>query len=277
MKILPSDKYNSVLPTLDNVQFNTLFASSVLNEHVDGKVFVDDITFPTAVYILHASGMSLLYGELNNPHFKTNLKAYLLGSSNLRQSSESLQVVPGVLEKSIDQILDDSMCSYNQLGNPRFVKCKVAKDRRRNFKFNKNKFNKYITDINFEGYQIVRVDSPMFNMINGVAVPNQFWNSAENFKKFGIGLSIVEENMPVATAFSSSIYQNMLEIGVETVPKYRKKGLASIACAKLISYCLENNLEPIWSCRYGNHGSVNLAKKIGFELTVDIPYYELLH
>jgi RimJ/RimL family protein N-acetyltransferase len=68
---------------------------------------------------------------------------------------------------------------------------------------------------------------------------------------------------------------NMLELGMETVPKFRGKGFAQHTCSQLIDYCLDNDYEPIWACRLENIGSVRLAEKLGFKSTIQIPYYRL--
>lgn len=275
MKTLPPEDYNSALTVLEEVPINTCFALSVLKKHVRGNVFVDIIENPEAYYIVHPSGMSLLFGNLDNQEFKEHLTKYLLGQSNLRQGDESLQVVPE-LEQLIDDILSESMCLYSQINNQNAKNYKVAKDKRINFKFNEEYFINLTKDLHLDHLEIKTVDVALFDRINGAAVPNQFWDSATNFMKFGKGFSIMQENIPIATAFSSFIHDNMLEIGVETNPQYRKKGLGFFVCSKLISYCLDNDLEPVWSCRYGNQGSVALANKLGFEQTIEIPYYELL-
>jgi L-amino acid N-acyltransferase YncA len=62
---------------------------------------------------------------------------------------------------------------------------------------------------------------------------------------------------------------------METIEEYRGKGFAMNICAALIDYCIKNNYEPIWSCRLENIGSYKLAKKLGFELTLKLPYYRL--
>lgn len=253
-----------------------MFARSVLEKHVKGKVFIDDIENPNTFYIVHLSGMSLLYGKLNDIFLTTHLRDYLLGLGGLRESVESLQVVPGELEKKIDCVLDKSMCFQDEFSGNNNRCYKVVKDKRRNFKFNKKKFIIAQEKLNLAQHQFKNVDVTLFERIKGSAVPNQFWDSAISFTNYGIGFSIIHKNILVATAFSSFIHEGMLEIGVETLSQYQKKGFGSIVCAKLISYCLKNNLEPVWSCRYGNIGSVGLAKKIGFEPTVNIPYYELL-
>lgn len=65
------------------------------------------------------------------------------------------------------------------------------------------------------------------------------------------------------------------EIGVETRPEYRRRGYAWVAAARLIGECLGMGLEPVWSCRKENRGSYELACSLGFEPTIDIPYYRL--
>ena len=83
------------------------------------------------------------------------------------------------------------------------------------------------------------------------------------------------DSKPVSTAFTSARHDDKLEIGVETLQSYQGKGLAYLACAKLIEYCMDRELEPVWSCRLENTGSVNLAKKLGFIETLRMPYYHI--
>jgi len=47
--------------------------------------------------------------------------------------------------------------------------------------------------------------------------------------------------------FTSARHDDKLEIGIETMVEYHGKGLGYLACAKLIEYCMDNDLEPVWS------------------------------
>ncbi|MCL1874757.1 MAG: GNAT family N-acetyltransferase [Synergistaceae bacterium] len=71
------------------------------------------------------------------------------------------------------------------------------------------------------------------------------------------------------------LHDDKLEIGIETVEKYRGMGFARAACMALIDYCIENGLEPVWSCRLENTPSTNLAKSLGFFETMRLPYYHI--
>jgi RimJ/RimL family protein N-acetyltransferase len=68
----------------------------------------------------------------------------------------------------------------------------------------------------------------------------------------------------------------VLEIGIETLEKFRGMGFAYHASAALIDHCIENGLEPVWACRLENQGSYYLAQKLGFVPSRMMPYYQLM-
>lgn len=276
MFLIQPERYREAALKLNDVNFNTLFARSVLLQHVNGQVFVDEIEHSNSFYVVHPSGMSLLYGDIKDSFLKTDLKDYMLRNNSQRRRDESLQVSPIDTEGRIDETLGSLMCTHDHNDTQYAEKYKVIKDKRVNFKFNKNTFEQYLLNTNINQYTFSKVNSFLFENISGDAVPNQFWDDASKFLSIGVGYSLIKESQPIATAFSSFRHDHMLEIGVETHPGYRRNGYGGIISAKLISYCIENNLEPIWSCRFSNQASYKLALKLGFDPTSNIPYYELL-
>jgi len=90
-----------------------------------------------------------------------------------------------------------------------------------------------------------------------------------------VGFTLVGDGELISTAFSSFRHDGKLEIGIETLEAHRGNGYAQCVCARLIDYCLEHGLEPVWSCRLGNKGSYELALRLGFEPTITRPYYEV--
>lgn len=111
-------------------------------------------------------------------------------------------------------------------------------------------------------------------------VPKNFWKDVESWKAGGgEGFCALLDKTIVSCAFSSGIHGNQLELGIETVPEFRGKGLAKIVSMHLVRYCLERGLVPVWCCRRSNVGSVKLALSLGFtEVTFPtgpIPYYHL--
>ena len=82
------------------------------------------------------------------------------------------------------------------------------------------------------------------------------------------------ENDLATTAFSSFITNSQLELGMKTLPTYRRKGYAQYVCSTLIDYCAKNDYELIWVCRLENIGSYMLAMKLGFEPSLTLPYFK---
>ena len=121
--------------------------------------------------------------------------------------------------------------------------------------------------------QVLRLDNQLAGRVRGTVVPSAFWNNTADFLKNGVGFSVIINGEPVSTAFSSFCHDTIREIGIETMEKYRGCGFAKIACIAYIDYCLQESYSPVWSCRLDNSNSYNLAIKLGFEPTLQLPYY----
>jgi hypothetical protein len=103
-----------------------------------------------------------------------------------------------------------------------------------NFKFNLQKFKQFRCNIDLNEYSFCDVDIDLYNETNGSVVPKKFWNNAFEFLKRGVGFSLMVNDQPVSTVFSSYRHDDMLELGMETKPEYRRRGFASIISAKLV-------------------------------------------
>lgn len=276
MILLQPDQYTPAVFGLRAVSINNLYARSVVEEHVDGRVYVDDAANPRAFYIVHPYGMSLLYGEISEAFLQSQLKDHILGRNGLRTGGEFLQVFPTELQKRIDGMLGDHLCIHGFDKKQNFAQHAVIKYQRINFKFNLKKFEELLSNIDLTEYDFREVDVRSYNETEGSVVPKKFWNNASDFLSCGVGFLLMYDNQSVAVAFSSFLHGTMLEMGMETTAEFRRKGFGSIVCVKLIQYCLKKGFEPVWACGSGNQGSFNLALKLGFEPTAYLPYYVLL-
>ncbi len=268
---LKTENYYKALKQLSEVAINHLFAKTVLEQKMDGEVFVDNPEEPTTFYIKHAYGMSLLFGRTDNDEFNRQLTSYLLNENNVRNTSEWLQVFPSEWNDKLNQLL------HGKIAEPPESKpdnTQVIKWSRVNFKFQPLKYSSRQQEVP-EGFRLEKTDPTLFDLISGSVVPSCFWRNRKEFAESAIGYSLVYNGEPVSTAFASFIHEQQLEIGIETSSEFRGKGLALISCSALIDYCLANNFEPIWSCRLENTASFMLAQKLGFEPTLILPYYQL--
>jgi hypothetical protein len=274
MILLDKHNYSKILEPLQHVKVNNLFARSVVEQHLTGLVYVNHAESPTTFYIVHPYGMSLLFGDTGNDDFNSWLLNYLLNTSGVRSGVEWLQAFPALWNKKIALLLGEHLISSKD-NQGDGLHSKVEEHTRVNFKFNAEKYLKFKHNTITGAFEVHPTDKKMFENMHGTVVPLHFWDNANAFLSNGVGFSIIHEHKPVSTAYSAYIHDHQLEIGIETLENYRGKGLAQYVCSTLIDYCIENNYEPVWSCRLENIGSYRLAQKLGFEPTMTLPYYRL--
>jgi GNAT superfamily N-acetyltransferase len=274
MELLDASRYFKAMESLNHVLVNNLFARSVIEKHVTGKVYTDQADHPGSFYIVHPYGMSLLFGETGNDRFNYRLLDYLFNRNQERIKEEWLQAYPEAWNELLASLLGDELvpAGSNQAGNNGK---RIELHTRVNFKFNPQQYHRFRQALNPGKYEIVRMDGDLFRRMKGSVVPQFFWDSAEDFLDHGIGFSLVIGGKPVSTAYSAYIIGNQLELGIETIPEYRGKGLALYTCSTLIEFCVNQGYEPVWSCRLENAGSYKLAQKLGFDPTITLPYYKL--
>lgn len=284
MKLLQQDTYGKILEQLYEIPYNTLFARAVLELKANGTVWGDNQDNPKTVFIAHSYGMSLLFGNIENEDFNTSLVDYILNINGNRSKYEWLQVYPEEWNDKLSEITKAKIINYATIAaeySPKELEMLIEKYRKKhviqwnrvNFKYNYN--NK---TVNIEPkYNMKLINPDTWEQIEGSVIPKYFWKSKEDFKLDGIGYALMNGNDIVSIAFSSCKFKNELEIGVETSENYRGMGFAKQVCQKLLTYCQKYNYIPIWACRKENIGSYRLAKSLGFEESLTLPYYELVH
>jgi|WetSurSiteA1Bulk_404760.scaffolds.fasta_scaffold00807_3 hypothetical protein len=274
MILLDKQNYRHVIEPLRAVKVNHLFARAVLDNKVAGHVYADLPESPASFYIVHPYGMSLLFGETTHTDFNRHLLDYLLNTGGLRSRVEWMQTYPESWNNLLSELLGKKLVKYQDQTDDN-ASANIVENTRVNFRFNTDKYFVFRRRLGRCDGNIVRTDREIFNAMQGAVVPKHFWNNADDFCRNGAGFSIVIGGKPVSTAYSAYISEKQLELGIETSAEFRGKGYAGFTCSALIDYCLENNYEPVWSCRMENSASYLLAQKLGFEPTVTLPYYRL--
>lgn len=274
MELLSEKDFEKVIGQLKEIRINNLFARSVIERKVSGKVFVDNVETPKTFYVVHPYGMSLLFGDSQNIGFNENFRDYSLNVNRVRDRHEWMQAYPGEWDKVLADLYSDKMIkSGDNTDN-----CEtgiIELNTRINFRFNKEKYTSNDRVILPDDCEIVRTDKSAFEEMKGLVIPACFWDTADNFVNNGVGFSLFCNNKLAATVFSAFIHDDKLELGIETIPEFRGQGFAQLVCSALIDYCIENGFEPVWACKKENTGSFNLAQKLGFEVCNEIPYYRL--
>ena len=276
MKLVEKSNYSSLLPFLAEVDINHHFAKSVLTQRAKGTVYVDDEITPSSFYITSGYGMSLLFGKTNNHEFNLQLRDYLLNNNKHRTEDEWLQVYPHQWNNVLAQLCGNKLISNNDYDSADKLNC-IVQNTRINFEFDENKFKEAIAaqKCHLSEPIIKEINKEIYQQLDGVVVPKNFWLTAESFIKYGKGFVLMVGDNIASTAYSATIDEDILEIGIETNQAFRGNGYAFAICQKIIEYSLTNKLLPVWACKLENTGSYLLAQKLGFTVSKELPYYRL--
>ena len=120
-----------------------------------------------------------------------------------------------------------------------------------------------------EGFRICEIGRELFAALPGRITPLFSWSDAGAFLRHGKGYCILHGETPAAWAFSAAVSSEEIDIGVETSPEYRNRGLATLAAAQMLRYCIRIGKKPVWACDAANTGSQKLAGKLGFLQSTD--------
>ena len=118
-----------------------------------------------------------------------------------------------------------------------------------------------------KGYELKKVDKTLAYDTSFQELSEDFTSQFESIDDYinrGIGYCILNDGQVVCGASSYSIYEDGIEIEIDTHPNHRRKGLATIAASALILDCLDRGIYPSWDA--ANLQSVNLAQKLGYVL-----------
>ena len=141
--------------------------------------------------------------------------------------------------------------------------------------FNRNFLEKIVNSLD-PSYELKLIDEPLYNKVMLEDWSKDFCSQfldADDFCKQGLGVVILYNNQIIAGASSYTVYNNGIEIEIDTKFEYRRRGLAYVSAAKLILECLDRGLYPSWDAH--NLWSVSLAKKLGYHFDYEYTVYEV--
>lgn len=251
---------------LQSVPINAMFAEAALD--LGAPLWSDRAVDARVFHVAHPYGMSFVWGPAVDEAFPA-VVAHLVGR---RAGEEWLQVEPRWTDLGWDEALGaagDAPSSHDR---------GVTTDRhtRVNFAFDEAAHAARRDALGPpDGWAARRAGAADFGW-PGSVVPSHFWPDADAFLTHGGGVVLSRGDEIGAMAFGSYRGADRLELGIETAPQWRRRGLAAAAAAAMIRVTLDAGLEPVWSCREDNVGSYRLACALGFVPTSRTPYYHLV-
>ncbi len=99
-----------------------------------------------------------------------------------------------------------------------------------------------------DGFEIKPLDADIIPQLDGRIVPSFFWDSTQRFLNSGKGFCVTENGEPAAWAFSAAVSDTQIDIGVETVERFRGNGLAAAVANEMVKYALSVGKKPVWAC-----------------------------
>jgi RimJ/RimL family protein N-acetyltransferase len=114
------------------------------------------------------------------------------------------------------------------------------------------------------GFTLVPRDAQLFAQSPYYADTLATFGSVEEVIRLTHAMVILHGERLVAEASTGAPAYGQIEVGVVTDEQYRQRGLATIACAALISACEAEGLATWWDCAAENLASARLAGRLGY-------------
>ncbi|MBE6867629.1 MAG: GNAT family N-acetyltransferase [Ruminococcus albus] len=233
---IPQNSYCDFIQTAENIPFGKIYPLSLAEGRQAGDIYTDG----KAVLFHHLCGFGHIAGSADDAFINSIKELMLNGSRRLVLFADNT-----IAEKFGEEF---------------------AVSGRLFFEYRKSTPPEYILP---DGYKLEKLDRGLISQMAGRIVPAFSWESTENFLAGGTGYCVTFEGRPAAWAFSAAVSGREVDIGVETDPARRRKGLAFIAAAKTIEDILKSGRTPVWACHSENSGSAGLALKLGFCKTAE--------
>ena len=231
-----------------------LFATAVLNHDLPGRIYVDDPENPKSGF-MSTKELQCLAGNPNNEPFNQALKQLLQETICLGNAPET------TLEEIDLTFIGDSWQHQLQFlfGDwrwPPIPNCAA------HYRW-QNGMLKW-RDLVPNGFSVQPLDAKKV-----AAQPtNKMPFAIKPFSQFGVdgfGFCMIQNGRIVCSSFCDVTSKTACEIGVETDPDHRRRGLATIATAATVEYALSVGFTDIWwICDVNNLGSIKTAVKNGF-------------
>ncbi len=96
------------------------------------------------------------------------------------------------------------------------------------------------------------------------------WPSEGRFLSHGFGCAALVGAKVICWCTAEYVSRARCGIGIQTVPEYQRRGVATATAARFIEHALARGIRPHWECNTHNLASLRVAEKLGFEPTEEV-------
>ena len=270
---LGTDQYESVRYLFQELDYS-LSIQAAIEGNNPGRIFVDEVDYPRIALGLTVEGY-LLVGDHTNA--KTNEALRHLFKERIftgevfinGNSSMSLAVHPQSWAEKLPALIPTH--EIEALDRFYYV-CRSVKFDWRN----------HLPD----GYSVKRVDREFLESDQVIFSEDirdwmdfeQVWGSEEDFYTKGVSFCVLYENKVVSWCTSDCTAGERIDVGIFTLPAYRRQGLGTLVVAATTDYCLDYGFKTVgWHCNADNIGSWKTAERVGFERNREYTYYYYMY
>ncbi len=111
---------------------------------------------------------------------------------------------------------------------------------------------------------IERISEKNIDCIHGRIIPSFSWDISSAFLEKGLGYVTTDGEKIAAVAFSSAVSSDEVDIGVETDPDYRRRGLSARLTVEMCEEIISMGKKPVWAHAAANVASGKTAERSGF-------------
>lgn len=236
-----------------------LSIAAVIEGSSPGRIFVDNSQRPNSAFICSVEGYYLA-GDPHIDEFNQGLCDYILNTilagDTVRENDNDivLCIHPEEWKTTFEVIFP----TRPPLQLPRlYYTCTKVKV---------NWQNKIPT-----GFSIHQLDPKLLEQ-KDMEIPDHIpswmrinWGSMNAFWRQGFGFCMVGNNEIVSWSLTDCVSGSFCEIGIQTKPEYRRRGLATLTAAATVDYALKHGYSQVgWHTNIENYGSIGVAENVGF-------------
>jgi RimJ/RimL family protein N-acetyltransferase len=258
---LERSRWTTVRPLFAELEAFNVCIGGVFEGWNPGAIFVDDADAPRTAFMYTPEGTHLA-GAVDNPTFRDAFPAFVTRTLFDAFDWRALYLIltPEWDAAALDYVGRDLLTD-----DRRYYECRdLAYDWRTNLP---------------EGFTVQRIDADL--LARAAAMPEDApscwahirrwvcngWRSPDRFLRDGFGFVTLHDGAIVSWSLCDGRSADRCEIGIQTMPEYRRRGLAAVTAAATVEHALNTGFTVVgWHCDDNNIGSYRTAEKVGFTL-----------